>query len=294
MNDDITNRTQQVTRWPNGARLAVYVIVAVEDYRPEDGLTEDIVPGVPAPDLVNRAWRDYGNNEGAQRLIDVACATGIPVTTMLNTMLYDSMPDVLEGFRTVGAEFVAHGHSNSDTLAGMSPDEELRYVGDVSELIEKYEGQRPRGWSSPWLTHTPTTTMSLAQAGYQYLLDLRSHDRPVWISTEQGPLLSIPYSTEINDSTSMIGRQVGAADFADMIIDEFDELLTTGGDGPLVMSVITHAFISGAPFRTRHLRRALEHIAAHADTDVWLTRPGEIFDAFRALSPAPDTHGSHP
>jgi hypothetical protein len=50
------------------------------------------------------------------------------------------------------------------------------------------------------------------------------------------------------------------------------------------MSVVLHAFISGVPFRLRQVRRALAHIAAHAD-QVWLTQPCAIYDAFATLSP---------
>jgi hypothetical protein len=87
--------------------------------------------------------------------------------------------------------------------------------------------------------------------------------------------LSVPYSQEINDSSTIIGRQASATDFAQMIIDQFDEMRETPGEEPLVMSVILHSFISGQPFRLRALRRALRHISVHADT-LWITQPGTI------------------
>jgi hypothetical protein len=83
----------------------------------------------------------------------------------------------------------------------------------------------------------------------------------------------------------MIGRQMAPAAFADAIIDEFDELLDAARRRPIVMSVVLHSFISGVPFRLRQVRRALAHIAAHAD-EIWLTQPAAIDDAFRALTPA--------
>jgi hypothetical protein len=116
------------------------------------------------------------------------------------------------------------------------------------------------------------------------LLDLRPDDQPVWLKTSAGPLLSIPYALELNDSSTMIGRQVGPSDFADMIVDEFEELLLAAEDQPAVMSVVLHSFISGAPFRLRQIARALEHLAGHAD-DVWFTQPRHIHDAFVTLSP---------
>ena len=211
--------------WPNGARLAVVVCVGVESYRFGDGHTEDVLPDVPAPDLVNTAWRDYGNRVGAFRLFEALRGLGIPPTVLLNTDVYDEAPAVLEAARQAGAEIVGHGRSNSDSLSEMTPDAERAYLAHVADRIRAHEGAAPGGWSSPWLSHTPATLSLLAETGYRYLLDLRLDDQPVWLTTESGPLLSIPYNAEINDSSTMIGRQASAHEFADMIVDEFDELL---------------------------------------------------------------------
>ena len=208
-----------------GQRLAVYVAIGVEEYRFGVGQTEDLLPGVPAPDLVNAAWRDYGNRVGAFRLLDRLAECGIPPTVLLNTMVYDTTPAVTDAARAAGAEIVGHGVSNSDSLAGMDPVIERAYLSSVSDSIESHEGERPGGWSSPWLTHTPTTIDSLVATGYRYLLDLRADDRPLWLDSAQGPLLSIPYALELNDSTTVIGRHVSAADFAAMIVDELEDLL---------------------------------------------------------------------
>ena len=135
------------------------------------------------------------------------------------------------------------------------------------------------GWSSPWLTHTHNTLDLLAETGYRYVLDFRLDDQPVELSMPGRPLMAIPYALELNDSTSVIGRGVSATAFADMIIDEFDELLVAGADRPLVMSIVVHSFISGVPFRLRQLTRALDHIAAN-QARVWLTQPRHIFSAF--------------
>jgi peptidoglycan/xylan/chitin deacetylase (PgdA/CDA1 family) len=264
-------------RWPNGARLAVVVCVGVESYRFGDGHTEDVLADVPAPDVVNTAWRDYGNRVGAFRLFERLGRLGIPPTVLLNTDVYDEAPDVLAAARTVAAEIVGHGRSNSDTLSGLTPAAERTYLSDVAQRIRAEEGAAPGGWSSPWLSHTPNTLSLLAASGYRYLLDLRLDDQPVWLSTEAGPLLAIPYAAELNDSSTMIGRSVSPRDFATMIDDEFTELSAAAADVPLVMSVVLHSFISGAPFRLRAVGQALERIAA--SEGVWLTTPGEIHRA---------------
>jgi hypothetical protein len=45
----------------------------------------------------------------------------------------------------------------------------------------------------------------------------------------------------------------------------------------LVMGIALHPYLVGQPYRLRHLRRALQHIAAaRARGEVWLTTPGAI------------------
>ncbi|TPG37136.1 polysaccharide deacetylase family protein [Mycolicibacterium hodleri] len=270
--------------WPNGARLAIVVCVGVESYRFGDGRTEDVLADVPTPDLVNTAWRDYGNRVGAFRLFELLRRLGIPPTVLLNTDVYDEAPAVMEAARATSAEIVGHGRSNSDTLSGMTPEAERAYLADVADRIRHQEGSSPGGWSSPWLSHTPDTLNLLVATGYRYLLDLRLDDQPVWLSTESGPLLAIPYAAELNDSSTMVGRSVSARDFADMIVDEFTELHTAAEHTPLVMSVVLHSFISGVPFRLRAIGQALERIAA--SEGVWLTTPREIH---RAVVESPES-----
>jgi peptidoglycan/xylan/chitin deacetylase (PgdA/CDA1 family) len=262
-------------RWPNGAGLAVYVALGVEEYVFGTGLTEDILPNASQPDMVNTSWRDYGNRVGGFRLLDRLSTLGIRPAILLNSAIYDHAPALVQAARAAGAEIVAHGHSNSDTLATMTPDAEARYLGQVAACIAHHEGAPPRGWSSPWLAHSPATLDLLAEQGFSYLLDLRMDDQPVWLTTRSGRLLALPYALELNDSSTIIGRQTTARDFADMIIDEFDEMRESTRNQPLVMSIVVHSFISGQPFRLRALSKALRHIAAARD-DIWLATPGEI------------------
>lgn len=270
--------------WPGGKNLAVYLALGLEDYRFGEGQTEDLLPGVPQPDLVNASWRDYGNRVGAGRLLRRFESIGVPTTILLNTALYDSAPGLLAGARQLGAEIVGHGISNSDSLTGLYPAQEASYLKAVADRIAAEEGAPPLGWSSPWLTQNGGTPELLSSNGYRYLLDLRLDDYPVWLDTATGPLLAMPYALELNDSSSIVGRGASAAEFADMIIDEFEELLLASQEEPLVMSIVVHSFISGAPFRLRQLTRALEHIARRS-ADIWLTQPRHIY----AATPPPRT-----
>lgn len=270
-------------RWPGGQRLALYFALGIEEYVFGEGMTEDLFPGAPKPDYVNTSWRDYGNRVGGFRLIQRFADLGMPLTILLNTEVYDHAPDLMDFARRHGCEIVGHGLTNSDTLAGRAPADEAAYLKAVADRIEAAEGGRPGGWSSPWLAQTEDTADLLKEAGYRYLMDLRLDDQPVWLRTRAGPLLALPYALELNDSSTLIGRQGDASDFERMIVDEFDEMLEASKDQPLVMSVVVHSFISGAPFRLRALTRALEHIAKRRDK-VWITQPREIA-AFMEANP---------
>ena len=263
--------------WPGGSKLAVYVALGVEEYIFGEGMTEDLFPGAPKPDYANTSWRDYGNRVGGFRVMDACAAAGLTPALLLNTELYDHAPAVTDHARALGCEVVAHGLTNSHTLAGRDPQDEAAYLAAAAAAIARAEGQAPAGWSSPWLAHTDHTADLLVETGYRYVLDLGMDDQPVWLSTRSGPLLCVPYGLELNDSTTIIGRQADARDFAQMIIDQFDELLhqATVGDQALVMPIVLHSFISGQPFRLRALRAALDHIAAVGDR-IWRTSPGAI------------------
>ena len=252
-------------------------------------MTENLVPGGEATfDVLNASWRDYGNRVGAWRLMAmIQRELGLPLSILLNTALYDEAPALCEAFRASGCEIVAHGRSNSDTMAGMSEDAERTYIAEVTNAIKDHEGRPPAGWASPWIAETPTTPETLVGSGYRYVLDWCMDDQPCWLKTRAGRLLSIPYSQEINDSSTIIGRMTSASEFADMIVDHFDQLLEDSREQPVVMSVILHSFIAGQPFRLRQIRRALAHIVARRE-QLWLTTPGQIAEFIHAQ---PDNGG---
>jgi peptidoglycan/xylan/chitin deacetylase (PgdA/CDA1 family) len=262
--------------WPGGQRLAVYIALNLEQYAFGEGLVEDLVPGIPAPDVLNNSWREYGNRVGAWRLLDLFSSLSMPVTLLVNSELYATCPQLVAAYRHAGAEVASHGRTNSENHAGLSEADEWALIGDVTRTITQHEGRAPAGWLSPWIAETERTPDLLQEAGYRYLLDWCMDDQPVWLKTRQGRLLAVPYPQELNDSAAIIGRQVDAHEFATMIVDQFDEMLEQAERAtPLVMGISLHSMIAGQPFRIRALRRALRHIASHRER-CWLTTAGAI------------------
>ena len=274
--------------WPGGKKLAVYFALGIEHYAFNEGLVENLVPGIPAPDVLNTSWREYGNRVGAWRVLNAFVQYKLPLSILLNTAVYEEAPDLMTACSKAGCEMIAHGYSNSETLADRSEADEAAYIRSVTEDIRKAEGSPPAGWSSPWIAETMATPDILAEAGYDYLLDWIMDDQPVWLKTRTRPILAVPYSHDLNDSSTVMGRNVLARDFADMIVDQFDEMLASSSDAPQVMPVILHSFISGQPFRLKALRRAIEHMMAHGDA-VWFTKPGAIASHILSMQSAPES-----
>ena len=272
--------------WPGGKQLAVFVALNLEHYAFGEGLAEDLVPDMPPPDVLNNSWRDYGNRVGAWRLLELFEKLELPVSLLVNSELYGACPQLIAAYRAAGAEIAAHGRTNSEHQGGLLEADERALIDQVTRTISEHEGRAPAGWLSPWIAETALTPDLLQEAGYTYLMDWCMDDQPVWLATRGGHILSLPYPQEINDSAAIIGRQVSAADFADMVIDQFEELLAQAAQQPLAMGIALHSMIVGQPFRLRHLRRALDHIAGRR-ADCWLATAGDIARYSQAVIPKP-------
>ncbi|MEM8642132.1 MAG: polysaccharide deacetylase family protein [Cyanobacteria bacterium P01_G01_bin.54] len=272
--------------WPQGRRLAVYIGLNLEHFAFGAGLGAELAPGGPQPDVLNYAWRDYGNRVGVWRLLELFEALGLPVALLVNSTLYDYCPEVIAAFRDRQDEIVAHGRTNAERQSTLSEAAETALIRETTDMLTQHEGRAPQGWLGPWIAQSPLTPDLLQETGYTYLLDWCCDDQPIWIKTRHGRILAVPYPQEVNDIPAIAVRRTSAADFADMIIDQYDEMKRQSQEQPLVYGIALHAYIVGQPFRLRHLRRALTHIAQdaaqHSDT-VWLTYPGQIARHIAAL-----------
>ena len=142
--------------------------------------------------------------------------------------------------------------------------------------------RQPKGWLGPYIVQSDVTLDLLKEAGYSYMLDWPADDQPFWMTTRSGPMLSVPYSIELNDSPAQVFRHHTGREFEEMILDHFNEMLLQSQKYPLVFTIVLHPFVIGQPFRLRALRRALEKILENRD-DLWLTTPGSIADHIASL-----------
>jgi len=269
--------------WPGGSRLAFYVALNLEQYAFGEGLVEDLVPPLGQPDVMNYSWRDWGNRVGAWRLLAMFRDLGMTPSLLVNTVLYETAPGLIEAFRNLGCAVVSHGRTNAEAQAGLDEAAETALIYEARDTIARHEGRPPRGWLGPWISETERTPDLLAEAGFDYLLDWAMDDQPVWLRTRSGRILSVPYPQELNDANAVVLRRDTGREFAAMIVDACDELLEHGGEQPLVMGVALHAHVSGQPFRLRPLRQALRHVQAKG-TAMWIADTDRIAAAWQSVS----------
>eukprot|EP00940_MAST-03C_sp_MAST-3C-sp2_P001695 g1695.t1 len=271
--------------WPGGARLAVYVGLNLEHFAFGEGRGGELAPS-GQPDVLNYAWREYGNRVGAWRLLEMFDTLQLPVSVLANSEIVDHCPELLAAHAARGDELVGHGRTNAERQADLDEADEAALIADATRALaasaaaddDGSGGDRPRGWLGPWISQSERTPDLLAEAGYDYLLDWCHDDQPTWMATRGGGrILAVPYPQELNDIPAVMVRRASAAEFADMIVDNFDEMAEQAArhEQPLVMGIALHAYIVGQPFRLRQLRRALAHIAARRN-EIWLTTSGEI------------------
>jgi hypothetical protein len=61
-------------------------------------------------------------------------------------------------------------------------------------------------------------------------------DRPIWFAPgAAGRILSVPWPQQLNDIPAIVARKDSAAQSADVIVDNFDEILELAADEALVM-----------------------------------------------------------
>lgn len=254
-------------KWPNGKRLAVWVIPNVEHFHIDK-------PG-PMPDIRNHSRRDYGNRVGLWRIIEVMEKRGVKGTVALNGEIGSYYPRIMEELVKLDWELMGHGATNSVMLTQLDRAKEEETIRFVKGIIEQH-GRKMHGWLGPGLCETFHTLDFLKEAGCSYVADWVNDDLPYRMNNG---LFSIPYSIELNDMPLYNAPSISNEEFLKRIVETFDVLYDESEKGGRVMGLALHPFLIGAPGRIRMLDKALAHMAAHEG--VWFARGHEIIDAYR-------------
>jgi len=266
---------------PDGKRLAVWVIVNVEEWDPRQPMPRTVltppVGGVPTPDIPNWAWHEYGNRVGFWRMLEVFDDLSVPAALAINGSAITTYEPIARAALDRNWEFVGHGFTQKNM---QKVENEADDIARTTQAIAAFTGAPPRGWLGPGLTETWETPDLLVEAGYDYVCDWVLDDEPTVLKTRAGEIVNIPYTQECNDVAMMLIQHHAAREYRDRAIDQFEQLHHDARESARVMALVVHPYIMGAPHRLRYFREALAHIGRR--DDVAFMTGSQILDWFQA------------
>ena len=223
--------------------------------------------GIPLlPDVPNWSWHEYGMRVGVWRFFDLYKRLGIAPTLSINARVCEDYPRVAQQAKDAGWEFMGHAYEQGPIHK--EPDQNAM-IDRAMGVIEKFTGKRPVGWLGPGLTQTLDTPELLAAAGIKYIGDWVYDDEPTEIHTANGPLVTLPYTVELNDIPMMLVQHHESEYFTQRCIDTFDRLYQEGKERAKIMAIAIHPYISGQPHRIKYLEAVYDHLNRHAGILHW-------------------------
>ncbi|MFN3314376.1 MAG: polysaccharide deacetylase family protein [Hyphomonas sp.] len=283
--------------WPGGAKLALSIVVNVEegaerridegDGRPEPVDELGAVPGKPIRVHGNETNYQYGINRGAPRIIRLLDAAGVNATWTVCGLALEKAPWLADAIIARGDEPCNHGYKWAFT-AFMDEEAERAFIARGTASIQQTCGRRPSGWLSRYL-HTDITRRLLAEQGYAYHMDDYSDDFPYWARVamadgSEHPMVILPYAIDSNDMKFWLSPGFTPDMWLDYARRSFDWLYEESQrEGARMMSLGLHLRIIGRPGRIKAFADFLDHVKAHPD--VWVARREDIASHFAANVP---------
>ncbi len=291
----ITDRPR--IRWPNDARVALWIAPNVEHYEflpPRDPQRNTWVRS-PHPDVQGYGYRDYGNRVGFWRMVEVLDRFGVVATASTNLAVFDHYPEVGSAMVERGWEIMSHGIYNTRYISSIDETAERAFYIECIEALRSHTGQQLRGMLGPAVSNTALTPDLMAEAGLIYHADWFHDDQPVPLATRGGQrLVSVPYSMELND-VPVFTQYHDTDEFVAMARAQLDVLRREADDsaGGRVVCVALHPYLMGMPHRVDGLAAMLDYLMGH--DDVWQTTASQIaqhyldhhYDDVAAHEPAP-------
>ncbi len=285
--------------WPNGAALALSIVVNVEegaemnvadgDRSPEPVDELNVVLTKPVRNYGNESNYQYGIKEGFGRIAALLDRHGFAATWTSAAVALERAPHIAAFLSGRGDEAASHGHRWVHVFR-MGADEERVFLQAAVDSIASTTGTRPYGHLSRYLL-TPNTRRLLVELGFRYHMDDYSGDEPFWDMTESGPIVIMPYAVDTNDMKFWNAPGYQPTDWLEYNIATFDQLLSEGreGDHRRMMSTGLHLRIIGRPGRIGALERFFEHVRTRMKErdDIWVTTRSDIANAFAAIVPPP-------
>lgn len=265
---------------PNGARVAVYTLVCIEEWNIDKPVAREYVSSpagvVTIPNVPNWAWHEYGMRVGIWRILESLEKRGLVASAPINASVFEGSGEpVARALKDAGWPFMGHGYEQA---AIHTVSDQRTAIGRSFEALKAYTGEAPKGWLGPGLHETLDTVDYLAETGFKFVCDWPMDEHPVRMQTSAGEIMAMPFSFEAGDLPMMVVHQHESTVWLDRMVDQFDRLYQDGATQPRVMSMSLHPFISGVPHRIKYLEAAYDYMLNHSD--VWFATADEIYDWF--------------
>ena len=243
--------------------IMVHLVVNVEHWQFDAPMPRTIITpphGIETvPDVPNFSWVDYGMRCGLPRIIDAIAERGLTASTSFNAGVIEAYPQAAQAMHQAGWEFIGHGvHQKSLNHAGA----EAEVVKTSLDMIEAFTHVRPRGWLGPGLRESHTTPETLVGEGIEYVFDWVVDDVPNWMHTLNGPLLSLPYNLEINDSIIYAVEKHSSLEMLERTRHTLALFERESLKHPRVLAIGLHPHLIGVPHRFGSFERMLDLLMA--------------------------------
>jgi peptidoglycan/xylan/chitin deacetylase (PgdA/CDA1 family) len=276
-------------QWPKGARLAMSVVVNVEEgseYTVKDG-DKGMEPVDELQVHLKKPMRNYGNesnyqygiNEGGPRIIKLLDKYDIRATWTAAALSLERAPYLAEAIAKRGDETCSHGYRWIHQFR-MDEEQERTFIRNAVDSIQKTTGKRPLGWLSRYLL-TENTRRLLQEEGFLYHMDDYSADAPFWdsVNGSDEPMVIVPYALDSNDMKMWVAPSYTPEAWLKYAKDTFDVLYEEGAEQPRMMSIGLHLRIIGRPGRVWALEAFLAYIKSKEG--VWFATREDIANHFK-------------
>jgi len=269
-----------IIKWPNNARVALWISPNVEhyEYMPDDDTARTPWPRTPFPDVQQYSYRDYGNRVGFWRMLETLDKYNIRSCVSLNMAVLEHFPEIRDAMVERDYDYMSHGIYNTRYLYTYTEEQEREFYRDTIDTLKLHTGKQLKGMLGPAISGTERTPDLMAEAGLLYHTDWMHDDQPVPIKVKSGKLVSVPYSIELNDSSLLRDNHYEGDYFARICKAQFDQLYKEGAESGRVMCIALHPFLIGQPHRIKYLDEILSHIMSH--DGVWQTTADDIVDYY--------------
>ena len=269
--------------WPNGARIALSLVVNYEEgseYSTLDGDAQGEVMGeAPSPvplgerDLANESFFEYGSRVGVWRLMNILDEYDVKGTFFCCALALERNPQVGPEIVRRGHEVFGHGYRWEEYFK-MDREAEREAIRKSVESITRTTGQRPLGWYTRYGPSVNMRELVVEEGGFLYDCASYNDDLPYYTQVKGKKWLVVPYSLEVNDTKFWRGGMISPSDFHETMRNAFDRLYFEGATHPKMMSVGLHCRIAGRPARSVALQKFLEYVRGFPD--VWIARRIDI------------------